>query len=148
MKPLLEGAARVGRTLDDISVSPNVLYRIEDNVDDARSIMRVPLALYIGGMGSRRNNFYKNLIGSYGYADVCERVQDLYLGGRKADAAAAIPDELIDMVTLCGPVDRVAQRLQAYRGVADRIIALPTAVFEPDRSEQLRLFAKAAGLLQ
>ncbi len=146
MKPLLEGAARAGRTLDDISVSPNVLFRIEDNVDDARSIMRVPLALYIGGMGSRRNNFYKNLIGSYGYAEVCEQIQGLYLDGRKADAAAAIPDELIDLVTLCGPVERIAERLEAYRGVCDRIVALPTAVFESDRSEQLRLFANAAGL--
>ena len=65
--------------------------------------MRPILALYIGGMGSREKNFYNAIVRRYGFEDAAQEVQDLYLEGKKDEAAAALPDELIDRVTLCGP---------------------------------------------
>lgn len=144
MAPLSRGAERVGRSIADISVSPNVFFRIEDNAADARSILKVPLALYIGGMGSLKNNFYNKLIRSYGFESVCQEVQGYYLNGDKHEAAARIPDELVDLVCLSGTVDDVAERMHAYGSFADRLVGHPCAVFEPDRSQQIRLFAAAA----
>ncbi len=77
--------------------------------------MRPFLALYVGGMGSRKQNFYNQLVQRYGFEDAAKEVQDLYLDGKKDEAMAAIPDELIDTVSLCGPADQVRDRLAAYR---------------------------------
>ena len=73
--------------------------------------MRPVLALYIGGMGSRKQNFYNNLVGRYGFEQAAPEIQDLYLDGKKEEAGAAMPDELIDVVSLCGPRDVVRERL-------------------------------------
>ncbi len=81
----------------------------------ARNLMRPVLALYIGGMGSRKQNFYNNLVQRYGFEDAAAEIQDLYLEGKQAEAGDAIPDELIDMVSLCGPRDVVRERLAAFR---------------------------------
>ena len=71
--------------------------------------MRPFLALYVGGMGSRKQNFYNQLVQRYGFEDAAREVQDLYLDGRKEEAAAALPAELIDAVSLCGPRRRRAR---------------------------------------
>jgi hypothetical protein len=107
--------------------------------------MRPFLALYIGGMGSRKQNFYNQLVQRYGFEDAAREVQDLYLDGKKDQAAAALPDELIDLVTLCGPRDAVRDRLAAYReaGVGTLTIA-PTAWTTEERTEQLRTVAELA----
>ena len=86
-----------------------------DDRELARNMMRPGLALYVGGMGSRKQNFYNNLVQRYGFEDAAQAVQDLYLDGKKEEAAAALPDELIDMVSLCGPRDVVRDRLAAFR---------------------------------
>lgn len=143
---LEEGAARVpGKQLEDFDIAPSVNVMISDDVGAARDTMRPYLALYIGGMGSRERNFYNQLAQRYGHADAAREVQDLYLDGKREEAMAALPDELIDTVTLCGPKDAVRDRLAIYRdaGVGTLIVS-PMAFNAPDRLEQLRLVAELA----
>src|SRR5205823_11059544 len=92
---LQEGAARSGRSLDGFDIAPTVNAYVSDDRESARNLMRPFLALYIGGMGSRNQNFYNKLMQRYGFEDAAAKVQDLYLAGNKEEAAAAIPPELI-----------------------------------------------------
>jgi hypothetical protein len=107
--------------------------------------MRHYIALYVGGMGSRKQNFYNALVQRYGFEDAAREVQDLYLEGKKDEAAAALPGELIDTVTLCGPADVVRERIAIYRdaGVGTLMIAPMAWTFE-DRMAQLRHVAELA----
>jgi F420-dependent oxidoreductase-like protein len=143
---LEEGAARSGRSLDGFDIAPTVNAFVSDDVDAARDLMRPVLALYIGGMGSRDQNFYNKLMQRYGFEAAAHEVQNLYLDGKKDEAAAAIPVELIDMVSLCGPRDAVRERLSAFReaGVGTLMIT-PMAWTAADRIEQLRAIAELAG---
>ena len=127
-KLLQEGADRggEGKQIDDsFDIAPVVNVSIDDDLDRARDSMRPVLALYVGGMGSREKNFYNAIVQRYGFEDAAKEVQDLYLDGKKDEAAAALPVELIDMVSLVGPRDRVAERLEVYReaGVGTLICA-------------------------
>jgi F420-dependent oxidoreductase-like protein len=88
---------------------------VGDDVQDARDSVKPHLALYLGGMGAREQNFYTALACRYGYEGAARKVQDLYLDGRKAEAAAAVPDALVDEVALLGPRERIAERLEAWR---------------------------------
>ncbi len=107
--------------------------------------MRPFLALYIGGMGSRDKNFYNQLVGRYGFEDAAKRVQDLYLDGKKDEAAAAIPDELIDMVSLVGPPDHVRARLEAFAAAGVGTLGItPMAWTKDERIAQLRKVAELA----
>jgi alkanesulfonate monooxygenase SsuD/methylene tetrahydromethanopterin reductase-like flavin-dependent oxidoreductase (luciferase family) len=105
---------------------------VSDDLEAARDVIRPVLALYIGGMGSRAVNFYNALVRRYGYEAEAERVQQLYLEGKQREAAAAVPDRLIDDVSLVGPRDRIADRLEAWReaDVTTLLVAThdPTAV--------------------
>jgi len=95
------------------------------------------LALYVGGMGARGRNFYFDLACRYGYEAAARRVQDLYLAGRKDEAAAAVPDALVDEVALCGPRERIRDRLAAWREVG--VTTLICATRQP---EALRTMAE------
>ena len=116
---------------------------IDDDVDRARDVMRPFVALYVGGMGSREKNFYNALVRRYGFDDAAQEIQDLYLDGKKDEAAAAIPPELIDMVTICGPRDRVKERLDVYRdaGVGTLIVS-PMAFETEQRKRTIRELAE------
>ena len=104
LRPLLqEGADRVGRSLDGFDIAPTVNVFVTDDLPAARDAMRPFIALYVGGMGSRKQNFYNNLVCRYGFEAEAKVIQDLYLEGKREEAMAAIPDALIDMVSLCGP---------------------------------------------
>ena len=145
-RSLLEaGAARAGRSLDGFDIAPVVNAYVSDDVEMARNLMRPGLALYIGGMGSREQNFYNRLVQRYGFEAATGEIQDLYLSGKKQEAAAAIPTELIDMVSLCGPRDAVRDRLAAFRdaGVGTLLVA-PMAFTTEERSTQLREVAELA----
>jgi F420-dependent oxidoreductase-like protein len=147
-RPLLEeGFARAGngKSYDDFDIAPSINVFITDDVEAARNAMRPFIALYIGGMGSRQRNFYKDLVGRYGFEEAAQKVQDLYLEGHAKDAMAALPDELIDAVTLCGPRDVARERLGILRdaGVGTLIMSPMAWTFE-DRREQLRLVAELA----
>ena len=142
-EPLRIGAERAGRSLADIDIAPTVNANITDDQAGARDAMRPFLALYIGGMGSKKKNFYNEVVQRYGFQDAAAKVQDLYLDGKKDEAAAAIPDELIDSVSLCGSADRVREQLRLYRaaGVGTLIIT-PMAWSREERIKQLRLIAE------
>ncbi len=146
VRRLLEaGARRSGRSLNDFEMAPTVNTYVSDDREAARNLMRPVLALYVGGMGSREQNFYNQLVQRYGFEDAARQVQDLYLDGKKDEAAAALPDELIDLITLCGPKDHVRDRLAAFRdaGVGTLTIT-PMAFTGPERIEQLRAVAELA----
>jgi F420-dependent oxidoreductase-like protein len=147
-RPLLEqgfAAAGNGKGFDDFDIAPMVNVMVTDDVDAARDAMRHYIALYVGGMGSRDRNFYNALVRRYGFEDAAQRVQDLYLEGKRDEAAAALPPELIDTVSLCGPAEVVRERLAVFRdaGVGTLMIA-PMAWSRDERLEQLRLVAELA----
>jgi alkanesulfonate monooxygenase SsuD/methylene tetrahydromethanopterin reductase-like flavin-dependent oxidoreductase (luciferase family) len=73
------------------------------------------LSLYIGGMGARGKNFYNDYAVRLGFEEAAVKIQDLYLDGKKAEAAAAVPDELVDATALVGPRERIAERLEAWK---------------------------------
>jgi F420-dependent oxidoreductase-like protein len=117
---------------EGFDIAPSVQVVVSDDLEAARDVIRPVLALYIGGMGSRAVNFYNALVRRYGYEAEAERVQQLYLEGKQREAAAAVPDRLIDDVSLVGPRDRIADRLEAWReaDVTTLLVAThdPTAV--------------------
>src|SRR5438270_1985555 len=88
-RPLQEGASRSGRSLEGFDIAPTVNACVSDDVEGARDLMRPMLALYIGGMGSRKQNFYNQLVQRYGFEAAAREVQDLYLEGRREEAGAA-----------------------------------------------------------
>src|SRR5947199_6152548 len=138
-----EGAARTGRSLDDFDIAPTVNISIDDDVQRAQDVMRPVLALYVGGMGSREKNFYNQAVQRLGFEDAARDVQDLYLDGKKEEAAAALPAELIDKVSLCGPPDRIKDRLGAYRdaGVGTMIVT-PMSFVPEERVKMVRQLAE------
>jgi F420-dependent oxidoreductase-like protein len=144
------GRKQAGKDLTGFDVVPTVPIVVHDDVEQAAELVRWYAALYIGGMGSREQNFYNQLACRMGFADAAARVQELYLAKEHRNAAAAVPLEFIDATSLLGPADRIAERMKAFAeaGVTtlsvspfaasldDRLAALGTA------SEALR----AAGL--
>jgi F420-dependent oxidoreductase-like protein len=147
LRPLLqEGADRAGRSLDGFDIAPTVNVFVTDDIQSARDAMRPFVALYVGGMGSRKQNFYNNLVCRYGFETEAKAIQDLYLEGKREDAMAAIPDALIDTVSLCGPKNVVRERISVYRDAGVGTLGItPIAFTKDDRLEQLRLVAELAG---
>ena len=148
-RPLLEeGFARAGggKGFDAFDIAPTVNVFVSEDRAAARDVMRPYLALYVGGMGSREQNFYNQLVQRYGFEAAAREVQEHYLDGRASAAAAALPGELIDAVTLCGPPDVVRERLAVFReaGVGTLMVS-PMAWTFAERREQLRLVAELAG---
>jgi len=142
---LQEGAQRAGRSLDGFDIAPTVNVLVTDDLATGRDAMRPYLALYIGGMGSREQNFYNRLAVRYGFEAAARRVQDLYLEGKREEAGAALPDELIDLVTLCGPKEHVRERLAVYRDAGvGTLMVTPMAWTAEERLSQLRLTAELA----
>ncbi len=142
---LEEGATRGGRSLEGFEIAPTVNVCVSDDLDAARDVMRPMLALYIGGMGSRKQNFYNQLVQRYGFEDAARTVQDLYLEGRRDEAMAAIPGELIDLVSLCGPRDVVRARLRAFADAGvGTLIVTPMAFAADERISQLQAIAELA----
>jgi F420-dependent oxidoreductase-like protein len=114
---LEEGWARDGarRGPDDFEVAASVPFIVTDDPESAADSLRPMYALYFGGMGAREVNFHANVPIRMGYEDAVRRIQDLYLEGRKEDAAAAVPFELVDKLALIGPADKLRDRVQAWR---------------------------------
>jgi F420-dependent oxidoreductase-like protein len=134
-----------GKTLADIDIAPTVQVYVSDNMEDARNLMRPFIGLYVGGMGSREQNFYNQLVRRYGFDDAAQEVQDLYLDGKKDEAMAALPDELIDMVSICGPAEHVKERIAAYREAGVGTLGVsPVAFTREERIDQLRKIAELA----
>ena len=110
-----EGFRRAGRSAPRFDIMPSCGVSIGDDVDACRASMKGRIALYVGGMGARGKNFYNELAQRYGYEGAAKTIQDFYLSGRKAEAEAAVPDALVDEIALCGPRDRIRERLQEWK---------------------------------
>ena len=120
-------------------IAATVQLLVGDDVAALRDELRPHVALYVGGMGARGQNFYNRLVSAYGWEQEAAEIQDLYLAGRHRDAAAAAPDELVDAVALVGPPERIRHRLPAYAeaGVTTLVCATPQV-------EALRVMAELA----
>jgi F420-dependent oxidoreductase-like protein len=125
---------------DGFDIAPSVPALVADDVETARDALRPYYALYVGGMGARGKNFYNDLVSSYGFEAEAREIQDLFLDGRQRDAAAAVPDALIDEMTLIGPVDRIKDRLAAWKESGATTLLISTR----DRAT-LRAIAEATG---
>jgi alkanesulfonate monooxygenase SsuD/methylene tetrahydromethanopterin reductase-like flavin-dependent oxidoreductase (luciferase family) len=88
---------------------------LSDDVEIARDALKPYYALYVGGMGARGKNFYNELAREYGFEEAAQRIQDLFLDGKQRDAAAAVPDELVDELALVGSRERIAERIDAWK---------------------------------
>ena len=126
-----------GKSLDSFDVAPFVTVIVGDDVEQCRNMMKPMLALYVGGMGARNKNFYNDFVTRMGYEEAAVRIQDLYLDGKKAEATAAVPDELVDAVSLLGPRERIAERLERWKSVP-----VGTMVLGAAQPEALRVMAE------
>jgi F420-dependent oxidoreductase-like protein len=136
-----EGLTKAGKRRDEFDMAPFVGLVMMDDVQKARDVMKPGLALYIGGMGARGKNFYNDYATRIGFGDAAKRIQDLYLDGKKDEAAAAVPDKLVDDVALVGPADRIKDRLQAWIA-AGKAGQVGTMILGSGQPEALRLVAE------
>ncbi len=135
---LREGFVRAGRTGEGFDVAPSVPVEVGDDVAACRDRIRPFLALYVGGMGSRGANFYNALVCRYGYEGEARTIQELFLDGRPREAAAAVPDALIDELALVGSRERIRDRLSAWRKAG-----VSTLLAQARDVETLRVLAEA-----
>jgi len=112
---LEEGFARRGGRPDDFEVAPTVPFILDDDVERAADVLRPMYALYFGGMGAREKNFHNEVLVRMGYEDEAAKIQDLYLEGKKDEAAALVPRKLIEELALIGPAAKIRHDLEAWR---------------------------------
>ena len=132
--------AFAGRDLSSFDIAPTVSVVLGDDAALCRQMVKPMLALYIGGMGARDRNFYNDLACRYGYEAAAKEIQDLYLDGKKQEAAAAVPDALVDEVALCGPRERIAELVEPWKSSPVTTMVLATV-----QTEALDLMAELAG---
>ncbi len=138
--PQLEaGFARAGngKSMRNFDLAPYVSCVLGDDLDACRAPVKASLALYIGGMGARSKNFYNSYVRNFGYEGLAGQLQDLYLSGRKAEAQAAVPDELVDAVALVGPKERIAEQLSRWKASP-----VTTMLIGTNQVEALRVLAE------
>jgi F420-dependent oxidoreductase-like protein len=136
------GFARAGggKNVDTFDIAPTVTVIVGEDPEQLAGFIRPMLALYVGGMGARGKNFYNDLACRYGFEGAAAEIQDLYLDGKKQEAAAAVPFELIDEVALLGPKDRIADRLGAWRDAG-----VTTMILGAQQPEALETMAELIG---
>ena len=117
-----EGFAKAanGKTLDDFAVMPMCYISIDDDLEAASRPVRENVSFYIGGMGARDKNFYCDYAKRIGFEAEAQKIQDLFLDGRRAEAAAAVPQALIDQVALVGPPARIVEKLSVWKAAASQ----------------------------
>jgi hypothetical protein len=112
---LAAGAAKRSADLGPLDVVAGGLLAVGEGTESIRELARPMTALYVGGMGAKGRNFYNDLVRRYGYEAEAEAIQDLYLAGNKEEAAALVPDALLEATTLCGPEGYVKERIAAFK---------------------------------
>lgn len=112
---LAAGAAARSADLGPLEIVAGGLLAVGDDAARLRDLARPMIALYVGGMGARGRNFYNDLAQRYGFEAEAKEIQDLYLDGKKDEAAAAVPDGLLEAATICGPEGYVRERIAAYK---------------------------------
>lgn len=144
---LRSGAAKRDPGLGPLDVIVGASLAIGDDVEDRLAWAKPQLALYIGGMGAKGRNFYHNLATRYGFGDVADRIQELYLAGRKTEAIDAVPDELVRHTSLIGPRGLIAERLAAYAEAGVTTLLVGPLATEPGEAlryvEELRTLVPA-----
>jgi F420-dependent oxidoreductase-like protein len=128
---LAEGFKARGGAPARFDVMPMVAVVVGDDAAACRAVVKPRLALYVGGMGARGRNFYNDIARRYGYEDAAKRIQELFLAGKKDEAATAVPDALVDEVALCGPPARLREQLAEWTSSGVTTIMVsgdPTAV--------------------
>ena len=111
---LARGRAKRSDDLDDLWINAGGLLAIGDDVESLRDLARPMIALYVGGMGAKGRNFYNDLVCRYGFEQEAAEIQDLYLAGKKQEAAALVPEALLEATSLCGPAGYVAEKVAAF----------------------------------
>jgi F420-dependent oxidoreductase-like protein len=139
------GAKKSGRSLESIEIAPFMRVLVDDDAARARDEVRPWVALYVGGMGSRGKNFYKETVSRYGFSEDATAIQDLYLGGRKLEAIKRVPDALVDAITLAGPPSLIKERLAACAGAG--VTLLIAAIQGRDQAQRLRTIGVTAECL-
>jgi F420-dependent oxidoreductase-like protein len=143
------GFAKGGRSRSDLEISPTVQVAIDGDLEAARGVVKAGLLLYLGGMGSRKTNFYVDLTHRFGFGEVADEVQSLYLDGKREEAYAAIPDELVDATSLVGAESEVAERVEKFKAAGvDRLICSFVQMDPGERSHTLERMAELAGVAQ
>ncbi|GAB3853556.1 LLM class F420-dependent oxidoreductase [Nocardioides maradonensis] len=143
---LEEGFSKRDPGLGELDIQLQIPFSVGEPSPEAVAAVRNQLALYIGGMGARDKNFYNQLACRYGYESEAKDIQDLYLSGRKAEAAAAVPQDLVDAVALFGDEDQLRTKLDALEaGGVRTLLTSPVAPDDADKVEHMRVLA---GLLQ
>lgn len=142
---LAAGLARRDPALGDLDICVGATLAIGEGVEQALAGPRAQLALYIGGMGARGKNFYFSLAERYGYGEQAERIQELFLSGRKEEAAAAVPEELIRHTNLIGDEKFVRDRLRAY--AASGVTTLAVNPVAPDTAGRVAQIERLRALL-
>ena len=149
LDPLKAGRVAAGKgtpedPLAGFDVVPTVPVVVMDDLATAADLLRGYAALYVGGMGSREQNFYNALARRMGFEKEARLVQDLYLAKNHRDAAAAVPREFIDRTSLIGPAERIRDRLHAYAEVGVTTLAITPGALQLDhRIAILRTMADA-----
>ncbi|WP_406098470.1 LLM class F420-dependent oxidoreductase [Streptomyces sp. NBC_01013] len=141
MTYLRAGREKAGKTMDGFDVCPTLPLAVGDDIKGLADMFRPYTALYVGGMGSAKQNFYNQLAQRMGYEKEAAEIQEKYLSGDKAGASAAVPHQLIDQTTLLGSVERIADRMQAYAAAGVTTLTLAPAGFTLDE----RIAALRAG---
>ena len=139
------GQEKAGRSGQPFDVVPTVPVVVGDDVQACAEPVRHYAALYVGGMGSREQNFYNRLAGRMGYEDAAREVQDLYLARQHRDAAAAVPFEFIDRTSLIGPAERIRDRLAAY--AESGVTTLSVGTYAPTLDERVAALRTVADAL-
>jgi F420-dependent oxidoreductase-like protein len=133
---LAAGMAKRDPNLGSLEISAGGLVAIGDDKSDIAELARPMVALYVGGMGAKGRNFYNDLMCRYGYEEEAEKIQDLYLEGKKDEAAALVPSEFLKLTNLCGPEGFVRERIEAYAAAGVNVLNIipvgenPTAMIE------------------
>jgi F420-dependent oxidoreductase-like protein len=139
-KPIADGLRAANKTLKQFDIAPFVTVAMGEDLVQCMAPIRNSMALYIGGMGAREKNFYSAYAARLGYADAANRIQDLFLSGKRAEAAAAVPDALIDACHLVGPAARIRERAQRWIA-AGKQGHVGTMLIRTDQPKALELLA-------
>ena len=133
------GLAKSGNPDKPFDIAPSVTVLVGDDIEALANFVRPMVALYVGGMGARGKNFYNDLACRYGFEAEAKHIQDLYLDGKKAEAAAAVPLAMIDEVALIGPRERIAERLTVWKDSG-----VGTLIMGGGNNESMELLAELA----
>ena len=134
---LEEGFARRDGPHDDFEIHASIPFVVHDDVERAADLIRPRLALYFGGMGARSMNFHREVPVRMGYEAEARKIQELYMDGKKDEAAAAVPTRLVEQLALIGPADKIRHDLEAWRESS-----VTSLLIEPGPPERLRQAAE------